>query len=117
MTNSSKFSKMLTSTEAGIKTKRASILESSTLNSFTTKINGIKDEISQKELAVEQLTDIAPENTYDLKPGGKNFSPKNWVNELTDLKIELYKLNIRLEIIMEAKNEWFGEDDSLASDK
>ena len=103
-----KFINSLTQSSTSIKEKRASILASSTKSAQEKIVNDLQDELNKIELEMENLTDIAPENTYDLKPGGSNFNPSNWANKLQELKVEKWQKTIEINIARETLNEWFG---------
>jgi hypothetical protein len=50
---------------------------------------------------------LAPDNTYSLRPGSKDFDASRWMNELHDTKMEIKLKAIELEVANEIKNEWF----------
>ena len=107
-----KFMEMLTNSSEAIKSKRGGIITTATENKQLQLINTITDEINECELQLERLTDISPENTYSLRPGGDNFDPNEWVLGVHNLKIDIYEKKITLEIAMKTYEEWFGEKDN-----
>jgi hypothetical protein len=104
-----KFQKLIQASSKDTLNKRGNLLISSVQNKMEQKIFDIKNRINEVEMRVEQLTDVAPENTYDLRPGGKGFDPEKWINNLVSLKTELYTLSIELVIAEDIKEEWFEE--------
>ena len=108
-----KFQKTIAADSGSTLNKRAKLLVSSVENKMAQKIFDIKNSKNEIEMQIEQLTDVAPENTYDLRPGGKNFNPENWVDGIIKLKTELYTLNIELKIAEDVKEEWFNEETKL----
>lgn len=67
------------------------------MNKQQNLVNNLNDKINNIDLEIENLTDIAPENTYDLRPGGKGFDPQNWVSRLQELKLNKYTTTLELE--------------------
>ena len=108
MTNLSKFVSSLSNNDGAIKTKRAAILASSTEAKQTALINALKDKINTIDLEIENLTDLAPDNTYSLKPGGSNYDPQAWVTKLQQLKLDRFTVSIELDIAVDTYNEWFA---------
>ena len=104
-----KFQKSIASSNEVTLTKRAGLLVSSVENQMNQKLFSIKNKINEVEMRVERLTDVAPENTYDLRPGGNGFDPAKWVENLVNLKTELYTLNIELKIAEDIQEEWFAD--------
>lgn len=104
-----KFQNLIGGSTDSVKSNRTTLLAKSTMNAANQNINKIENQINEVEMDIERITDVAPENTYDLRPGGKNFSPNKWVSDITVFKLKLYKLYIELEIAKNIRDEWFSE--------
>ena len=106
----SKFKENLIADNSSIKENRARIIINATENELTNHINKIKNEINRKEMELEQLNDVAPENTFSLKPGGEGFDPQKWVEGNVRIEQDLYSLRIKLDIAQKIYKVWFKED-------
>ncbi len=100
----------LTQETSGIKAQRAGILLKNTHSAQVALIQEIQGRIDKKDEEELNLTDLSPENTYDLKPGGANFDSKTWSAKLQDISVE--KLEIEVELIAAKRNykKWYGEE-------
>lgn len=67
----------------------------------------IKKEKALLENKIVNLTDIAPDNTYSLRPGGPDFNATEWVKELFDTKLKLSMVDVKLDVVKNIKKEWF----------
>jgi len=112
-----KFKELIIKSGPEIKAQRAQTLADATFRKQTALVNKLKDELAEIDLQIEQITDIAPTNTYSLKPGGKSFDPSKWVEELHRLKRERYNTEIDLSIAVETLNSWFGEIPNVTTDQ
>ena len=111
------FKKNITANSDSVKGKRADLLASATERQQRNLISELEQKIDDHEMKLQQLTDIAPENTYSLKPGGDNFDPNKWVREQHQIVLELYALNVELEIANKVYGKWFEEDkDSVTNE-
>jgi hypothetical protein len=98
---------MLSASDNTIKETRAKQLAEDTILEVDTFINTLKRELSKLNNKLTSLTDLAPDNTYSLRPGSKDFDASRWMNELHDTKMEIKLKAIELEVANEIKNEWF----------
>lgn len=64
------------------------------------------------EVKIQDLTDLAPDTTDSLRPSVRDWNPKKWASELQDVKVQLYELNVNLEIAENTLEEFFGDDDT-----
>jgi hypothetical protein len=103
----SKFVNMLSASDNTIKETRAKQLAEDTILEVDTFINTLKRELSKLNNKLTSLTDLAPDNTYSLRPGSKDFDASRWMNELHETKMEIKLKIIELEVANEIKNEWF----------
>ena len=104
-----KFSKTLSASDKTIKEARAQMLSDTTILEVDAKVSGLKRELNTLKNKITQLTDLAPDNTYSLRPGGKDYNPVKWIEELHQAKMDLKLKTIELEIAEEIKKEWFEE--------
>lgn len=106
----SKFVKNLVQDAKGIKEQRAKILAEDTKIELETLINQLRKDKRELDVKILNLTDLSPDNTYSLKPGGDNFNAAKWVDEMQDAKIALLNKQVELYTAEETYNEWFTED-------
>lgn len=104
-----KFAKTLSASNAEIKEARANALAESTVLEVETYIQNLKKEKLQLVNRITNLTDLAPDNTYSLRPGSKDFNPSAWVKELHRTRMDLKLKTIELEEAEAIYNEWFAD--------
>lgn len=109
----SKFVKTLSASDASIKTARAQMLADTTVLEVESLISGLKREVNQLKNRIVQLTDLAPDNTYSLRPGGKDYDPVKWVNQLHQTKLDLKLKEIELTEAESIKSEWFDDEPNM----
>ena len=103
-----KFTQTLSSSNAEIKATRAQALSDSTVLEVESFIQNLKREKLQLGNKLNSLTDLAPDNSYSLRPGSKDFSPSAWVKELHKTRMDLKLKTIELEEAEAIYNEWFA---------
>lgn len=69
-------------------------------------VNRIKKELNQLENQLEDIYDLAPDNTQSLNVG-KNFDAEQWVQKVQDLKIQFMNKEVELKAANETLSEWF----------
>jgi len=106
----SKFVSNLVKDSKGIKQQRAEILAEETKNEQDDLVREITKRKRDLEIKLLNLTDLSPDNTYSLKPGGEGFNPKSWVREIQNTKIELLNIAVELKAANETTAEWFGDE-------
>lgn len=105
-----KFVQNLTKNETGIKEARAKIVGEQAENAQSELINTLKREKNGLNLKLDQLQDLAPNDTTSLVvAGGKTFDPQRWVRDIQDAKVELATKEIELDIAQKTYDEWFKE--------
>lgn len=104
-----KFVQNLAMSNKGIKQQRAEMLADTTILEVDSLISGLKREVNQLKNKIVQLTDLAPDNSYSLRPGGADYDPVKWVAELHQTKIDLSLKEIELKVAEDIKTEWFTE--------
>lgn len=107
----SKFVNMLSASDSAIKETRAKQLAEDTILEVDAFITSLRRELSKLNNKLTSLTDLAPDNTYSLRPGSKDFDASKWMNELHETKMEIKLKTIELEVANEIKNEWFVSED------
>lgn len=108
----SKFTKTLSSSNAEIKEARATALAESTVLEVEAFIQNLKREKSQLKNKLTNLTDLAPDNTYCLRPGSKDFNPVAWMKELHETRMNIKLKDIELGEAEAIYNEWFAPTES-----
>lgn len=104
-----KFAQTLSASNADIKSARAQALSESTVLEVESFIQNLKREKLQLGNKLNNLTDLAPDNTYSLRPGSKDFNASAWVKELHKTRMDLKLKTIELEEAEAIYNEWFAE--------
>lgn len=105
-----KFAKTLSASDKSIKEARAQMLADTTILEVEAKCSSLKREVNSLKNKITQLTDLAPDNTYSLRPGGKDYNPVKWIEELHQTKLDLKLKAIELEVAEEIKAEWFSDE-------
>ena len=106
----SKFAKTLSASDSSIKAARAQMLADTTVLEVDSLISNLKREVNQLKNKIVQLTDLAPDNTYSLRPGGKDYDPVKWVSQLHQCKLDLKLKEIELTEAEAIKSEWFDDE-------
>ena len=106
----SKFVSMLSADSDSTLSKRAKNLAESAIIEVETFIQNLRKEKLQLNGKLNDLTDLAPENTYDLRPGGKNFDASKWIAELHKVRMDLALKDIELQEAQAIYDEWFAEE-------
>ncbi len=106
----SKFVSTLSSSNQEIKEARAQMIGDETVLEVTQFVNGLKKERMLLKNKIVKLTDLAPDNSYSLRPGGKDFNAAKWVQELHQTKMDLKLKEIELAEAESILNEWFTEE-------
>lgn len=102
-----KFVEMISANGGDVLKRRAVAIGTSAQIAQETIVNDLKNRISNLELKLIDLTDLAPETTDSLRPGSKTFDPNRWVTEVQNTKQDLYQLKIQLKLAEETFNEYF----------
>lgn len=102
-----KFTQQLAASNAEIKEARAKALSEATVLEVETFIQGLKRERMQLQNELTNLTDLAPDNTYSLRPGSADFNAQQWVQKLHRTKMDLMLKEVELEQAQSIYDEWF----------
>ena len=103
-----KFAAQIAASGAEIKEQRASSLERTVKRAAEAKVRNLEDAIDTLDTKILDLTDLAPDTSYSLRPGGKEFNAEGWVNELNEAKLEIKLKRVELEVANEILVEWFS---------
>jgi hypothetical protein len=111
-----KFVTTLSASDASIKTSRATIISEQAEIEVQTMVQNLKKEKLSLQNKIAQMTDLSPEETTSLRPGGKNFDAAAWAKNLHTAKMQLKLKQIELDEAQGIYNEWFGasEDETPA---
>ncbi len=104
-----KFIKLISDNGNGTLIRRAETISTAAEVAQQNIVNQLKQQKSQLEMKVINLTDFAPETTDSLRPGDKDWDAAKWAKELQETKEQLYDINIQLNIAEDTYNEFFKE--------
>lgn len=105
-----KFITNLSASDASIKEARATLLSKGASIAANALVQKIETDKLALEMEISKLTDLAPNNSYSLKPGGDDFDAATWVNNLHKTKLKLNLKEIELKAAQAIVDEWFGTD-------
>ena len=105
-----KFVATLSASDANIKATRAANIGGLAEIEASTLVQNLKKEKLGLENKIANMTDLAPDTTFSLKPGGDNFDAAKWVKDLHKASMDLKLKNIELEVAESIYNEWFGSN-------
>jgi hypothetical protein len=108
----SKFITMLSQDSKSTLSQRAKILAEEAITEVQDFINQLKKEKRELTTQILNLTDLAPENTYSLRPGSKDFNAKAWIQELHQCRMDLSLKEVELKEAQAIYDEWFGETEN-----
>lgn len=103
-----KFVEMITANGNDVLKRRAGSLATSAEIAQQTIVNQLKNKIASEELALADLTDLAPETSDSLRPGSSNWKPNEWAEKIQNHKQNLYQLKIQLQLAEETYKEYFA---------
>jgi len=106
----SKFIKNLVKDAEGIKLQRATSLSKETADAQIDLIRGLEKEQRELENQLMNLTDLSPDNAFDLKPGGKNYNATQWVAKMQEIQVALLEVKIQLGVATKTQTEWFSDN-------
>lgn len=106
-----KFITNLSASDASIKETRATLLSKGASIAANALVQRVETEKLALEMEISKLTDLAPNNSYSLKPGGDDFDAASWVNTLHKTKLKLNLKEIELKAAQAIVDEWFGTNE------
>lgn len=113
----SKFANMLSADSSATLGNRAKNLADSAVLEVESFIANLRKEKLQLNSKLNDLTDLAPENTYSLRPGSADFNPAKWVRELHQTKMDIALKEIELAEAQAIYDEWFAEETTAKTKK
>lgn len=102
-----KFATSIAASDKTIKEARAAIVAKSGKRAAENKVRSIEDSVDALETTIMNLTDLAPDTTYSLRPGGKDFDAEGWVEKLHSSTLDLELQKIELKVAEDILKEWF----------
>jgi hypothetical protein len=105
-----KFITKLSSSPEAVIASRAKILAQQAASKATGLVTKLDEERLDLELKILTLTDLAPETSFSMVPGGVNFDATKWIADLHKTTLALKMKNIELEAAQEIVDEWFGNN-------
>lgn len=105
----SKFANMLSADSSATLGNRAKNLADSAVLEVESFIANLRKEKLQLNSKLNDLTDLAPENTYSLRPGSADFNPAKWVRELHQTRMDIALKEVELAEAQAIYDEWFAE--------
>jgi hypothetical protein len=109
-TLTNKFITKLSASPEAVIASRAAILAQQAASKANGLVTKLDEERLDLELKILSLTDLSPETSFSLVPGGVNFDAAKWINDLHKTNLALKMKNIELEAAKEIVNEWFGNN-------
>lgn len=113
----SKFAQMLSADSSATLGNRAKNLADAAVLEVESFIANLRKEKLQLNSKLNDLTDLAPENTYSLRPGGADFNAAKWVAELHRTKMDLALKEVQLVEAQSIYDEWFADETPAAKAK
>ena len=104
-----KFEEIVGNNSNAVLARRATHLADTAKLSQESLMNTLKTKKAELEGKIIDLTDLAPTSKDSLAPGVEGFNAKNWVEELQNLKLELYDLEVSIKLANETYNEYFSD--------
>ena len=104
-----KFEEIVGNNSNAVLARRATHLADTAKLSQESLMNTLKTKKAELEGKIIDLTDLAPTSKDSLAPGVEDFNAKNWVEELQNLKLELYDLEVSIKLANETYNEYFSD--------
>lgn len=104
-----KFVSDLVKDASGIKKQRAIALGKETADAQIDLIRALEKELRVLENEFLNLTDLSPENEFDLRPTSKNFNAVIWAQSIQNNKIAKMNVQIQLDAALETQEEYFTD--------
>jgi hypothetical protein len=109
---SNKFTQTLSASNEAIIRNRATILAETAQSEAESLVHTLKKDKNKLELSILQLTDLAPETSFSLRPGNAEFDGAKWVKQLHEARMDLKLKKIELEEAQSILDEWFADEDT-----
>jgi hypothetical protein len=105
----SKFLNNITASNADLKRKRASQLETFAKIEKKSILDALSMRREKVLYEIDRLYDLSPKHTTDLAYRD-DFDPKKWAEETSTLEIELMTLEMKIRTLATSYEEWFGRE-------
>ena len=105
--NGTAFHKILASSGQEVLDKRATIIFNSAKAAMDTKLRDLQAQKNELDLRRINLTDLAVENRDSLRPGSKDFSAADWIEEICEVDYQLELLADQIAIAEKVNAEFF----------
>jgi len=102
-----KFAAQIAASTEEIKGARAEKLAKSVKRAAEDLERKLDGEVDELESKILDLSDLAPDTSYSLRPGGGDFNAKGWVNDMHEATLELELKKIELKVAQDILKEWF----------
>lgn len=102
-----KFEKTLSGNSKDVLGDRSKNLSNSVISEMDAIVIDLKRRKNNLETEVVNLTDLAPENSYSLRPGTANFSAKEWASKMQATKLSIAQVDVELAVANSIIEEWF----------
>ena len=109
-----RFEEIVGNNSNAVLARRATHLAYTAKLSQESLMNTLKTKKAELEGRIINLTDLAPTSKDSLAPGVVDFNAKNWVEELQNLKLQLYDLEVSIKLANETYSEYFVDKKVLA---
>lgn len=104
-----RFEEIVGNNSNAVLARRATHLADTAKLSQESLMNTLKTKKAELEGRIINLTDLAPTSKDSLAPGVEDFNAKNWVEELQNLKLQLYDLEVSIKLAKETYSEYFSD--------
>jgi hypothetical protein len=74
-------------------------------------VNGLQQDLMNKQAALETLLDVGPDTSDSLRPTKSDFDPVKLVQEVHELELEIVELNVKVRVASERLDMWSKEGD------
>jgi len=103
-----KFQQILASTGQEVLDQRATVMANKTVQAMQNKLTDLRGRRDDLTLAKLNLTDLSVESKDSLRPGNANFKPKEWIEQLCDLEMQLEELADEIAVAERIAEDFFG---------
>lgn len=98
ITGSSPLASMLSPDTASVRQRRALALVQRINLEQSALVTDLQRRQADLRAKLEDLSDLAPDDTTSLKFGSRDFDPKQWVKEVQEVKLALVQVDFELDI-------------------
>ena len=109
-----RFEEIVGNNSNAVLARRATHLADTAKLSQESLMNTLKTKKAELEGRIINLTDLAPTSKDSLAPRVVDFNAKNWIEELQNLKLQLYDLEVSIKLANETYSEYFVDKKVLA---